>query len=119
MEDVLKYLATHFSGSHPPQLRTPFVVDGIDVDQVDYPVILLGLTERGWEAAEGIGRIERASHDRDEVLKYLAHRFAGDVTGRLDTPFEVGNLDFDSQVVPVLRRLASADPPLIKVINVD
>jgi hypothetical protein len=76
---VLRHLAEHFSAVGVYRLNTPFDVPGLDfeaqvapvlrrlssasppyiegisVDRADYPVVLTGLTERGWEAAEAAG----------------------------------------------------------------
>jgi hypothetical protein len=76
---VLRFLAEHFTPPDVHRLNTPFEVPGLTFDeqvaptlarlasanppyiegvgasQVDYPIIVLGLTESGWEAAEAAG----------------------------------------------------------------
>jgi hypothetical protein len=52
------------------------------------------------------------------LLRYLADHFSTLAVGRLDTPFEVPGLDFDTQVVPALKRLAEADPPYVVGVDV-
>lgn len=53
-----------------------------------------------------------------QVLRYLGDHFTPAGVHRLDTPFDVPGLDFESKVGPALRRLA-ADPPLIHGVMVD
>ncbi len=52
------------------------------------------------------------------VLRHLAEHFAAIGVYRLDTPFDVPGLDFEAKVAPILRRLASANPPYIEGISV-
>lgn len=79
MTRVLRHLAEHFATPGVHRLNTPFEVPGLSFDdrvaptlrrlaaaepphvegvkawQADYPVVLTGLTERGWDAAEAAG----------------------------------------------------------------
>lgn len=57
--------------------------------------------------------------DMLKVLRHLAEHFSGIGIYRLNTPFNVPGLDFEEQVAPILRRLASASPPYIEGISVD
>lgn len=56
--------------------------------------------------------------DMLKVLRHLAEHFNAIGVYRLDTPFNVPGLDFEAQVAPILRRLASANPPYIEGISV-
>jgi len=53
-----------------------------------------------------------------KVLRFLAAYFAPPDIHRLNTPFEVPGLSFDDQVAAALSRLASADPPYIRGVDV-
>jgi hypothetical protein len=79
MRKVLRFLSEHFSPPGVYRLDTPFTVEGLPfaeqvapalrrlasatppyisgvaVDQLDYPVVITGLTERGWEEIERVG----------------------------------------------------------------
>ncbi len=52
------------------------------------------------------------------VLRHIAEHFAPPGVHRLDTPFDVPGLEFESQVAPALRRLA-AHPAHIEGVFVD
>lgn len=80
MQSVLRHLAEHFRSTGTHRLDTPFdvpglafnnqvapalrrlaeasppFVTGIAVAQADYPIVVTGLTERGWEATEAAER---------------------------------------------------------------
>ena len=56
--------------------------------------------------------------DMRRVLRHLADHFRSPGARRLETPFDVPGLPFDSQVAPALRRLATATPPFIIGIDV-
>lgn len=56
--------------------------------------------------------------DMLKVLRHLADHFGPIGVYRLDTPFEVPGMDFEMQVAPTLRRLASASPPYLEGIFV-
>lgn len=85
MVRVLRHLAEHFAPPAVHRLNTPFdvpgltfddrvvpalrrlaeanppYVTGVEVAQKDYPVVVTGLTERGWEAAEAAGDAREAA----------------------------------------------------------
>lgn len=52
------------------------------------------------------------------VLRHLADHFSSPDVRRLDTPFDVPGLDFDSEVRAALRRLATASPPFVTGVDV-
>ena len=56
--------------------------------------------------------------DMLKVLRHLAEHFGAIGVYRLDTPFDVPGLDFEAKVAPILRRLASANPPYIEGVSV-
>lgn len=58
------------------------------------------------------------SPEMQELLRYLADYFSPPGVVRLDTPFVVPGLDFDTQVAPALKRLASAIPPYVDGVEV-
>lgn len=60
----------------------------------------------------------RVTEEMRRVLRRLAEHFSPPGVHRLDTPFDVPGLDFESQVRPALRRLTSADPPYIGGVSV-
>ena len=111
---VLRFLAEHFTPSGVHRLNTPFEVPGLAFDeqiapalarlasatppyiegvgaaQANYPIVVLGLTERGWEASEAAGEasdgspgspasapIPTAKTENDEQFE-IALSFAGE-----------------------------------------
>lgn len=87
MVRVLRHIAEHFAPPGVHRLNTPFDVLGLGFDRVapalrrlaaaeppyikgvnawqaDYPVVVTGLTERGWEAAEAVGDARDAAPGR-------------------------------------------------------
>jgi hypothetical protein len=56
--------------------------------------------------------------DMVRVLRHIAEHFAPPGVQRLDTPFDVPGLGFEDRVAPALRRLAEADPPYVRGVNV-
>src|SRR5438445_9096856 len=53
------------------------------------------------------------------VLRHLAEHFRPPDVDKLDTPFDIPGLSFEKRVAPALRRLAEAEPPYIKGVEVD
>jgi hypothetical protein len=125
MVTVLRHIAEHFAPPGVHRLNTPFAVPGltfedevvpalrrlatadppyvigVDVAQEDYPVVITGLTERGWEAAEAAGDArDAASGASDTVPSEVALAPSG-------RKFAVA-LSFAGEQRNYVRRVASA-----------
>jgi hypothetical protein len=124
MLKVLRHLAEHFGAVGVYRLNTPFDVSGLDfeaqvapmlrrlvsanppyiegisVAEADYPVVLTGLTERGWDAAEAAG------DSRDASPGAPASAVPATAITADNRPFQVA-LSFAGEQRPYVQRLYS------------
>jgi len=125
MRTVLRYLAEQLSSSSTRRVNTPFGVDdmpfyrrvapalrrlakaeppyieGIHVEEADYPIAITDLTERGWEAAEAAG------DRRDAAPGAPASTPMASATSLSGATFQVA-LSFASEQRPYVQRVATA-----------
>lgn len=125
MVKVLRHLAEHFAPAGVHRLNTPFdvpglsfadevapalrrlakaappYIEGLDVAELDYPVVVTDLTERGWEAAEGAGDA------RDAAPGGAASRPLPDAIAPSGNKYQVA-LSFAGEQRAYVQRVASA-----------